>query len=234
MWNGCQGRDNEMASHRASILKADGRLITMSREASKPRDCVFKLSYRSEIWQTPRKHCCRDACQISERSDNSKPISRGFEISWDVVVRRSSAYWIEALVSITALSCVNCWVIPEMCIGNTTYECFVARNRYLGQGRVITSHEKLWDVITSPCHRYQLLAPRSSNMFTRCKPCFRASIGNLWYISQMIFHSQFECDENFNPLEFIRSPGSDHNKFLHSTRQLCCRVVCKKMVSLVR
>ena len=48
------------------------RLFVRSPKVSKPRDWYFKLSYRFEIWQAPRQHCCRSACQISERSDNSK------------------------------------------------------------------------------------------------------------------------------------------------------------------
>ena len=55
------------------------RLFVRSRKVSKPRDWYFKLSYRFEIWQAHRQHCCRSACQISERSDNSKYKSRGFE-----------------------------------------------------------------------------------------------------------------------------------------------------------
>ena len=46
------------------------RLSVRSRKVSKPRDWYFKLSYRFEIWQAHRQHCCRSACQISERSDN--------------------------------------------------------------------------------------------------------------------------------------------------------------------
>ena len=60
-------------------------LTTRSREVSNPRDCVLNRSYRSVIWQASRQRCCRDACQISERSHNSKPISRGFEFSRDLV-----------------------------------------------------------------------------------------------------------------------------------------------------
>ena len=52
-------------------------LSVRSRKVSKPRDRYFKLSYRFEIWQAHRQHCCRSACQISERSDNSKFKSRG-------------------------------------------------------------------------------------------------------------------------------------------------------------
>ena len=56
------------------------RIFVRSREVSKPRDWYFKLSHRFEIWQAHRQQCCRSACQISERSGNSKCKSRGFEM----------------------------------------------------------------------------------------------------------------------------------------------------------
>ena len=62
------------------------RLIVRSREVSKPRDWYFKLSHRFEIWQAHRQQCCRSACQISERSDNSKYLSRAFETSRDLAI----------------------------------------------------------------------------------------------------------------------------------------------------
>ena len=37
------------------------RLFVRSRKVSKPRDWYFKLSYRFEIWQAHRQHCCRSA-----------------------------------------------------------------------------------------------------------------------------------------------------------------------------
>ena len=73
------------------------RLFVRSREVSKPRDWYFKLSYRSEIWQAHRQQCCRSACQISERSDNSKYKSRGFETLRDLTERRLFGYWDGAL-----------------------------------------------------------------------------------------------------------------------------------------
>ena len=53
--------------------------IVRSHEISKPRDWLFKLWHRFGSWQAHRHQCCRGACQISERSDNSKYKSRGFE-----------------------------------------------------------------------------------------------------------------------------------------------------------
>ena len=78
------------------------RLFVRSREVSKPRDWYFKLLYRFEIWQAHRQHCCRSACQISERSDNSKYKSRGFETLRDLTERRLFGYWDGAL---TVLFC---------------------------------------------------------------------------------------------------------------------------------
>ena len=69
------------------------RLSVRSRKVTKPRDRYFKLSYRFEIWQTHRQHCCRSACQISERLDNSKYKSRGFETLRDLMERRLFGYW---------------------------------------------------------------------------------------------------------------------------------------------
>ena len=67
------------------------RLFVRSREVSKPRDWYFKLSYRFDIWQAHRQQCCRSACQISERSRNSKCKSRGFETlrggGWSYIFR---------------------------------------------------------------------------------------------------------------------------------------------------
>ena len=42
--------------------------------------------------------CCRYTYHISERLEKFNPKSRGFETSRDIVVRRPSARWIEALV----------------------------------------------------------------------------------------------------------------------------------------
>ena len=78
---------------RAPSLYPKRRLSVKSRKVSKPRDWYFKLPYRFEIWQAHRQHCCRSACQISERSDNSKYKSRGFETLRDLTERRLFGYW---------------------------------------------------------------------------------------------------------------------------------------------
>ena len=49
--------------------------------------------------KTPYCKICRYACQILERSDNSKYKSRGFETSRDLTIRRLIGYWHRALFS---------------------------------------------------------------------------------------------------------------------------------------
>ena len=61
------------------------------------RELGLAFSNRSDIWQAPRQQCCRDACQHSERYDDYDLLSRGFETSRDLAVRRLTAQWIEAL-----------------------------------------------------------------------------------------------------------------------------------------
>ena len=73
------------------------RFIVRSRGVSKPRDWWIKLSRRFEIWQVLWQPCCCGACQVSERSDNSKYKSRGFETLRDLTVRRLVGYWNGAL-----------------------------------------------------------------------------------------------------------------------------------------
>ena len=93
------------------------RLFVRSRKVSKPRDWYFKLSYRFEIWQAHRQHCCRSACQISERSDNSKYKSRGFESLRDLTKRRLFRYWDGALMTTKLYSfvcpCVHVCAVPS-------------------------------------------------------------------------------------------------------------------------
>ena len=83
------------------------RLFVRSRKVSKPRDWYFKLSYRFEIWQAHRQHCCRSACQISERSDNSKYKSRGFETLRDLTERRLFGYWDGAQSFCKRIACMQ-------------------------------------------------------------------------------------------------------------------------------
>ena len=74
------------------------RFFVRSPKVSKPRDWYLKLSYRFEIWQAHRQHCCRSACQISEWSDNSKYKSRDFKTLQDLTERRLFRYWDGAMV----------------------------------------------------------------------------------------------------------------------------------------
>ena len=57
----------------------------------------------------------------------------------------------------------NEYYLPTIiCLIICTHEDFGARSRYLRQGEVTTSHSKLRGVMTYPCLRYPLLAPKSS------------------------------------------------------------------------
>ena len=75
------------------------RFIVRSRKVSKPRDLYLELSNRSEIWQAHRQYCCRCACQISKRCDDSNYQSRSFETSRDLTIRRLIQYWNRTLVA---------------------------------------------------------------------------------------------------------------------------------------
>ena len=77
------------------------RLIVRSHEDRKPQDWQFKLSHRFEIRQALGQQCCRDACQILERSDNSKYKSCVFETSRDLTIRHLVGYWDRALASVS-------------------------------------------------------------------------------------------------------------------------------------
>ena len=78
-------------------------LNVRSRKVSKPGDWVSKSSHLSAICQALRQHCCQNAGQISERSDNTKPISPCFQMSWDLTVRHLTIQKIEALVPLLTL-----------------------------------------------------------------------------------------------------------------------------------
>ena len=69
------------------------RLIVRPRKVSKPRDLYLELSDRSEIWQAPRQHCCRGACQISKRYEHFKTRSPAFETLRDFTIWRLIGYW---------------------------------------------------------------------------------------------------------------------------------------------
>ena len=56
----------------------------------------------------------------------------------------------------------HCFYWMHTSIKSRSYNDFGARSRYLRHGYVTTLHCILWDVITYPCPRYLLLAPKSS------------------------------------------------------------------------
>ena len=80
-------------AYRAPSRYPKRRLSVRSRQVSEPRDLYLELSDRSEIWQALPQQCCRCACQISKRYDNSKYQSRGFETLRDLTKRRLFGYW---------------------------------------------------------------------------------------------------------------------------------------------
>ena len=65
----------------------------------------FRLSNRSEIWQSTRQQRCQCACQISEWYDHYNIQSRGSEISQDLIVRRPSAIYDCTVSRIPVLTC---------------------------------------------------------------------------------------------------------------------------------
>ena len=69
------------------------RLILRSLDVSKLQDLCLELSYRFESWQAPQQQCWQGAFQISKWWDNLKYQSHGSDTSWDLTIRRVSAYW---------------------------------------------------------------------------------------------------------------------------------------------
>ena len=69
------------------------RLILRSLEASKPQDLYLELSCRFEIWQAPRQHRCRSACQISKWCSILKYQSCGSATTQDLTIRCVIGYW---------------------------------------------------------------------------------------------------------------------------------------------
>ena len=58
-----------------------------------PRDLYLESSDRYEIWQAPRQHCCRGACQILKWYQHFNTQSRAFETLRDLTIRRLIVYW---------------------------------------------------------------------------------------------------------------------------------------------
>ena len=88
------------------------RLSVRSRYVSKPRDLYLELSDRCEIWQALRQQCCRCVCQISQRYDNLKYQSRGFETLRDLTERRLFGYW-DGAQNFLDITCITplCFII---------------------------------------------------------------------------------------------------------------------------
>ena len=70
----------------SSVLKKADKLnpslslsLVRYRKVLKALDWLLKCSYCFDIWQAIRQQCCWGACQISQRSDNSKYKSCGFK-----------------------------------------------------------------------------------------------------------------------------------------------------------
>ena len=92
-------RSCEVLKPEFCVLNCLRHLVERSCEVLKPWVLYFKLSDHFEIWQAPRQHCCRSACQITERYINSNYQSRGFETSLNLTMRRLIRYWNGAQVS---------------------------------------------------------------------------------------------------------------------------------------
>ena len=67
------------------------RLVVKSHGVSMSRDWQFKSKHRFEIRQAPGQECSQ-ACQISERYDDFKHHSCGFQTSRDLTIRRFNGY----------------------------------------------------------------------------------------------------------------------------------------------
>ena len=57
------------------------------------KSCFLPVRGDKAINLTQKLHCCRGACQISKRCDNSNYQSRGFETSGDLTIKRIIGYW---------------------------------------------------------------------------------------------------------------------------------------------
>ena len=87
----------------SSVRFSNINLRAISQKIVKSSITKFSLTITFLKWikmtwnvDTQNCCCCRGACQISERLEKSKPESRGFDASRDLVVGHPSALWIEA------------------------------------------------------------------------------------------------------------------------------------------
>ena len=105
-------------------------------------------------------------CRLSGAKLLSKPMLAYFD--W-ALGKTSMVNWIRkrSFKKMNSNMSFSKW--RPICLGHNVFsvpshrwiEDFVARSRYPGQRKVITSHCKLCDVITYPCLRYLLLATKS-------------------------------------------------------------------------
>ena len=89
------------------------RLILRSSKVSKPWYLYLELCDGSEIWQAPRQHCCRGACQISKWYNNLNYQSHGFESSRDLTIRHLIGYWNGALVPFIGMAAATIVLIMQ-------------------------------------------------------------------------------------------------------------------------
>ena len=68
-----------------------------------------------------------------------------------------------------------------------TYGSFCARIRYLGSGKVITSHSILWDLIILPCPRYLLLVRHISE---RCRSTSKSPQSESFFFDLLLNYFQ--------------------------------------------
>ena len=58
------------------------------RKSSKARDWMLQCTYHSENWETHQQQCCQDACQFSERLEDSNHRSSTLWNLWNLTTRR--------------------------------------------------------------------------------------------------------------------------------------------------
>ena len=122
-WNIGHRDSSTRNGHLAPFQYPIRRLIVRSRKVSNEQDLYLGLSDRSKIWQAPRQHCCRGACQISKRCDDLHCQSRGFETSRDLTIRRLIGYWNGALSHIDDMPSWSWRTYPAAhpgCLADTT------------------------------------------------------------------------------------------------------------------
>ena len=131
-----------------------------------PRDLYLELYDRSEILHAPRQQCCRSACQISKWWDNSNYLSRGFESSRDLTIRRLIGYWNRSLAANEFALWDGVWNITALTFG----PCL--SRRWLDDIQVgsLEDHQS-----------YTALCQQCAKKYWKCSFCYRN--GNLFSTS---------------------------------------------------